>query len=127
MEMLRYAAALIILFLGCAHDNSSSPGPLFPPPTDSRPIGLSTPKLSVAVGIESGDCSLSWSEIPKATSYTLESDRFENFLTASVTYAGPAIGYYLGYASDHSFTSFYRVRAENHDSISSWSNLISFP
>lgn len=127
MKLMSYISILVAFTLGC-HDDPVAPGSiLIPSDPDTRPITLSTPKLFLGVGIETGDFSLSWSESPDATYYTLESDMLPWFSIAKVVYSGPNRTYELGYRSDYLFSSYYRVRAESRNSRSSWSDTLKFP
>ncbi len=127
MRSLSFISILALFILGC-QDESTSPGSNSPPvDLDSRPINLSTPRISLGVGIETGDFSFSWSSSSGATYYTLQSDNVPWFSIPIVVYSGPNQTYYLGFKSNHMISSYYRVRAESQDSRSNWSDTLKFP
>ncbi len=119
---------LLTVFLnGCQENRNTSLEPSFPSLPDPRPTGLPAPKLSLGVGIESGDYTLHWTPTPKVESYTVEADQAGDFRAPLVVYSGPETIYYLGFPSDYILSFFYRVRAERSDSISGWSDPVVFP
>lgn len=118
---------LVVLTSGCQDDNYTTSTGSLPIPDDPRPIGLSAPTLHLGVGIETGDFSFSWTASPGATYYSLQTDMVPWFSIPKVVYTGPNRIYYLGYKSNYSFSSYYRVRAENQSSRSNWSDTLKFP
>jgi len=113
--------------IGCQENRNTSLEPFFPAPPDPRPTGLTVPQLSLGVGIESGEYSLSWTRTTNAEWYTLQADQVEDFGAPQVVYSGPEALHHLGFPSEFDFSIFYRVRAERYDSISRWSDSIVFP
>jgi hypothetical protein len=118
---------LAVTLGGCAENRDTSLEPSFPALPDPRPIGLTVPRLSLGVGIESGEYGLSWTSTPNSEWYTLQADQVEDFGAPVVVYSGPGTYHQLGSPSDFDFSLFYRVRAERHDSISRWSESLVFP
>ena len=127
--MSRFVAALLFLFLGLgcskeAYGPTSTTSPLI---VDTRTVGLDTPDLKLGIGIETGDATIHWGSIAGATQYTIERDMVPTFPGPSRFYTGPEISYWLGYGSEYPWTFYCRVRAENPEHISNWSNAVWFP
>ena len=123
-------SASIVLFclalaFGCNDDIPATGGSVIA--EDPRPVGLSAPKLTLAIGIETGILYLHWSESPGAEYYTLESDIFSSFSVPLIVLRGPDREFTLEPPAGDSFNMYYRVRAETDMMRSNWSNVVVLP
>jgi hypothetical protein len=118
---------LLCLPFGCAEDTIIPGDEKFIRISDPRPIGLPTPVLSIGFGIETGFAALSWRPVPGAASYRLANDLFPDFGAPLDVFTGSGLYFELGYANQYLVRYYYRVRAENADAVSDWSNAVAFP
>lgn len=128
MKDIAYVPILLLSFAACSDQNTLSGSSNAPHPEyDPRPIILSTPELSLGIGIETGDFILSWTSSSGATHYTLQSDTSPEITNPTIMYSGPNNTWYLGFESDYTLTYYYRLRAESPNTRSTWSDAIQFP
>ena len=113
---------LVFLLAGC---DKGPPEEALPVAPDTTTIDPLAPRLSLVIGIESGVYALEWSEVQGATGYTLQWDFLPTFTNPTVVYERHALMYELGFTSDYSYSSYYRVRADGTNT--GWSNAIKFP
>ena len=92
----------------------------------NTPATSNGPRLSLSVGIESGDYSLSWAQKENAIIYIVEKSDYPSVEYFYDISSGLETTYFLGYKYEFAYSSFYRIRVEYNNNIG-WSNIVKFP
>ena len=124
MKSFLFIPLLLVLVLSC---DEGPPIYQTAPNPDPEPVDPSVPKLTLAIGIETGSFSLEWSEPQGATYYTLQSAMLPSFFIPKTIYHGQARVYELSHEPEEPYSAYYRVRAEGAESENKWSNPVKYP